>query len=84
MIKPIGIIKFKACQENLSSFIFTLEHIKSPFVAQGKPSKILVVSYGKLFTNPYKIDKEEFMPIGYNTFEQTIFGNRDFVLNASV
>ncbi len=60
----------------------TLQEIKADFVPEGKPAKIIAVSYGKLLNNLYKPGSTEYMPIGYNTFDKQLYGNRDFVMNA--
>lgn len=60
----------------------TLEQIKMPFTSISKPTKILAVSYGKLVNNIYNPKGDDYMPIGYNSFDKQLYGNKDFVMNA--
>ena len=53
------------------------------FVAQDKPSKVLVVSDGDVIKNAYNPSSGEISEIGYNKFENFTFGgNKAFILNA--
>lgn len=60
----------------------TLKEINADFIPEGKPAKIIAVSYGKLLNNLYNPGSTEYMPIGYNTFDKQLYGNRDFVMNS--
>lgn len=52
------------------------------YLPVGKPAKMLVMSYGKLINNLYNPENNEYMPMGYNTFDKILYGNKDFVINA--
>ncbi len=58
-----------------------LKQIKVNYLATGKPTKMFVMSYGKLINNIYNPENNDFMPMGYNTFEKHLYGNKDFVIN---
>ena len=60
----------------------TLEQIKTPFTSLSKPTAIMAVSYGKLVNNIYNPKGDDYMPIGYNSFDKQLYGNKDFVMNA--
>jgi len=59
-----------------------LKQIKMEYLATGKPAKMLVMSYGKLINNLYNPENNEYMPMGYNTFDKVLYGNKDFVINS--
>ncbi|MDX2302516.1 MAG: gliding motility-associated ABC transporter substrate-binding protein GldG [Microscillaceae bacterium] len=52
------------------------------FVAQSKPTKILVCSDGDLIKNDFDPQKQEPLPMGYDLIRRTSFSNADFLLNA--
>lgn len=59
-----------------------LKQINVEYFPKGQPAKMLVMSYGKMINNIYNPNNNEYMPMGYNTFEKTLYGNKDFVINA--
>lgn len=59
-----------------------LKQIKLEYIPKGQHARMLVMSYGKLINNIYNPDNNEYMPMGYNTFEKQLYGNKDFVINA--
>ena len=62
--------------------IASLRSIDMEFVAQGEPSKILVVSDGDIPKNMYNPETGEISEMGYNKFEQFVFsGNQALVFN---
>lgn len=85
--QPVAVLlegEFPSLYENRVSpeMMKGLEQIKTPYKAKGDPAKILVMSYGKLINNLYNPSNNEYMPMGFNTFEKTQYGNKDFVINA--
>jgi len=60
----------------------TLKDIKTEFISNGKPTKIMVVTFGKLLENKFNPNGEDYLPIGYNSFDKQMYGNKDFLLNS--
>ena len=85
--QPVAVLlegKFPSLYENRVSpdMLKTLTDIKAEYKSSGDEAKILVVSYGKLINNLYNPSQSDYMPMGYNTFEKQLYGNKDFVINA--
>jgi ABC-2 type transport system permease protein len=51
------------------------------FVAEGKPSKIMVCADGDLIVNDIDYKRNAPLPLGYDRLAQNTFANKDFVLN---
>ena len=51
------------------------------FLAQSKPTKILVCSDGDIIRNDFDPQKQQPLPLGYDLIRQTSFSNADFLLN---
>lgn len=84
--QPVAVLlegQFPSLYENRVSpeMLSTLKDIKADFKPKGDKAKIMVISYGKLINNLYNPEKNDYMPMGFNTFEKQIFGNKDFVIN---
>lgn len=84
--QPVAVLlegQFPSLYENRVSpeMLTTLKDIKADFRSKGDDAKIMVISYGKLINNLYNPEKNDYMPMGFNTFEKQIFGNKDFVIN---
>ncbi|MCO6460336.1 MAG: gliding motility-associated ABC transporter substrate-binding protein GldG [Saprospiraceae bacterium] len=76
--------KFPSLYENRVSpeMMNGLAQLKMKYLAEGTPAKIMVMSYGKLINNVYNPQNNEYLPLGYNTFDKHLYGNKDFVINS--
>lgn len=59
-----------------------LEEMKIPFRASSEPTRMIVVSDGDLARNPVNRASGQFNTLGFNTFENFKYANKDFMLNA--
>ena len=55
---------------------------KSTFIADGKPTKILVISDGDIARNDINPQTGQPVELGFYQFTETRYGNADFLLNA--
>ena len=62
-------------QENLAE-------LKQDFKASSEPTKLLVISDGDILRNPVNKSTGEYNTLGFNTFENYKFANKDFITNA--
>jgi ABC-2 type transport system permease protein len=58
------------------------DSLKRGYVERGEPAKVLLCSDGDLVVNDVDYKRKTPLPLGYDRFTQTQFGNKDFVLNA--
>ncbi len=65
--------------ENMSKM---LEEINQPFLAQSKPTRMLIVADGDVIRNAINKKENKIEPLGYNPYERYTFANKDFLLNA--
>lgn len=60
-----------------------LEQLKTPFRATSQPTRMIVVSDGDVAANIVRNrEKKEWLPLGFNRFENSTYANKDFILNA--
>ncbi|MBN1414364.1 MAG: gliding motility-associated ABC transporter substrate-binding protein GldG [Bacteroidales bacterium] len=54
------------------------------FLAESKPTKMLVVADGDVIRNDVRVTPQEIigLPLGFDRYTQQTFGNKDFVMNA--
>ena len=52
------------------------------FLAQSKPTKMIIVSDGDVIRNQLHYSQGYPLPLGYDQFTGETFGNKDFILNA--
>ncbi len=62
-------------QENLAS-------LKLEFKASSEPTKLLVISDGDILRNPVNKSTGQYNTLGFNTFENYKFANKDFIINS--
>lgn len=63
-----------AMQENLNQ-------IGASFKTESVPTKMIVISDGEIVKNQVKRETGEYMPAGYNKYENYTFANKDFLIN---
>jgi ABC-2 type transport system permease protein len=62
-------------QENLAE-------LKQDFKSSSEPTKLLVISDGDMLRNPVNKSTGQYNTLGFNTFENYKFANKDFIINA--
>lgn len=65
----------ESMQENLAS-------LKLEFKASSEPTKLLVISDGDILRNPVNKSTGQYNTLGFNTFENYKFANKDFIINS--
>lgn len=61
-----------------------LEKLGQPFIEQGRPNKMIVISDGdiaKNYLDPSSRQKAKPLPLGMNPFDGYLYANRDFMMN---
>jgi ABC-2 type transport system permease protein len=58
------------------------DSLKTGYQERGEAAKVLLCSDGDLVVNDVDYKRETPLPLGYDRFTRTQFGNKDFVLNA--
>ncbi len=84
---PLAVLlegKFTSLYENRlgSDFAAGLAAIGQEFRASGEGAKLIVVADGDIAKNAVDPEQDAFRPLGYNEFEEYVFDNRDFLVNA--
>lgn len=76
--------KFPSAFENRVSeeMLANLRQIKLDFKSQSVDNRMIVVSDGDIAKNGVNVEKQSYMPLGYNEFEKYQFANKDFIVNA--
>ncbi len=59
----------------------SLEQMGATYKAKSDPAKIIVIADGDVAKNQVKWETGEYMPTGYNKYENYTFGNKDFMIN---
>ena len=59
-----------------------LAELNQDFKASSEPSKLLVISDGDILRNPVNKSTGQYNTLGFNTFENYKFANKDFIINA--
>ena len=59
-----------------------LRDLNQEFKAESTPTRMMVVSDGDIAKNLVNVGMGTIKPLGYNKFERTVFGNKDFLINA--
>lgn len=75
---------FPSAFENRVSeeMLTNLRQLKLDFKTQSIPNRMIVVSDGDVAKNGINLQKQSYLPLGYNEFEQYQFANKDFIVNA--
>ena len=75
---------FSSLYENRvgSDFAAGLARLGQDFRASGTGAKVIVVADGDVGKNAVDPEQEAFRPLGYNEFEEYVFDNKDFLVNA--
>ena len=47
-----------------------------------KPTKMIVISDGDIIKNRYDAEKDIIYPVGYDSYTQTLYANKELLLNA--
>ncbi len=84
---PLAVLlegSFSSLYENRvgSEFAAGLQRLGQEFRSEGTGAKVIVVADGDVGKNAVDIEQEAFRPLGYNEFEEYVFDNRDFLVNA--
>ncbi len=87
--QPVAVLlegRFPSLYENRvpESMKEGLQQLNEKFLTQSDPTKMLVVSDGDVTKNLLsgRGGKQEVMPLGFNKYEETVFANKDFLVNA--
>lgn len=59
-----------------------LQQLGQPFRERSRPAKMIVVSDGDIIRNEMDYKSGQPLPLGYNRFENYMYGNKDFIMNA--
>lgn len=59
-----------------------LAELKQEFRSSSEPGKLLVISDGDILRNPVNKSTGQYNTLGFNTFENYKFANKDFIINA--
>lgn len=59
-----------------------MKKLNMEYLTVSKPTKMVVVSDGDIARNDVNKTTQEIYPLGYNRFENYMFANKDFMLNA--
>ena len=65
-----------------SDFAAALAEIGQDFIAESAPTKMIVITDGDVAKNQIDPVRNAFKPLGLNPFDQYVFDNKDFLVNA--
>ena len=81
---PVAVLlegEFRSAWRNRLSPEFTSQAAMG-FREQSEENKMIVISDGDIIRNRFMADDGAVLPLGYDYFTQTQYGNRDLILNA--
>jgi gliding-associated putative ABC transporter substrate-binding component GldG len=81
-IKTVGLLLEGTFESVFSNRILSADPRAASFVAQGRPSKIVVCSDGDLIVNDIDYKRQAPLPLGYDRLSRNTFANKDFALYA--
>ena len=59
----------------------TLRQIGSEYVAESNPTRMIVISDGDVIKNPINPQSGEYLPLGFNKYENYTYANKPFLIN---
>ncbi|OIP02788.1 MAG: gliding motility-associated ABC transporter substrate-binding protein GldG [Bacteroidetes bacterium CG2_30_32_10] len=87
--QPVAVLlegEFKSLYQNrlLDDFVDSMKVAKFAYVDKSKKNKMIVVSDGDIIRNQFQNSNGKItpLPLGYDKYTRTSYGNKDFILNA--
>lgn len=85
--QPLALLlegEFPSLYENRVSndMIASLESLGLMYKSRSEATRMIVVSDGDIAKNKVNLTAQSYSPLGYNEFENHLFSNKDFIINA--